>query len=269
MALDAARQSITLVQNGAHLPWTAADLRDKTVAIVGPSANLSDAFLGDYRPAACPGPAMKAPEGTDRCKKTALEVLSQRITSAGGRVTFAQGCTDGPPCSSVDLRGLGVALNGADLVVVIQGEKTTDNDDYGNTAGEGYDRKSIGLPGLQANVTAATIETGLPTVLVILSGGAVTIGNAPDWQDSTLLYAGFGGESSPEAIADVIFGDYNPSGRLPFTVYPDVWAQQTEMEVRAWTAFSHVCKYFQYPPPPTHTQRPLSRLELVSPKTQL
>eukprot|EP00039_Didymoeca_costata_P015425 m.262431 g.262431 ORF g.262431 m.262431 type:complete len:869 (+) comp16222_c1_seq24:245-2851(+) len=224
LALDIAQQSIAMVQNGAQLPWTCDKLKGKTLAVVGPSANITDVFLGDYRPAACPGPAMAAPEGTNRCKPTALQVFGKRLENCGTKIVYAPGCVDGPPCTKLDMDSFNNAIQGADYVLAFVGEKSTDNDNQGNTDGEGHDRATIALPGCQSALTNATVTNGKPAVVVILSGGSVSVDVLKsDTALVSVLYAGYGGESGPESIADIVMGNVNPSGRLPFTVYSEKW----------------------------------------------
>src|SRR6267143_111119 len=82
--------------------------------------------------------------------------------------------------------------------------------------GEGYDRADLGLPGKQEDLIRAVAATGVPTAVVLLAGSAVTMGN---WMNniSAIVDGWYGGEEGGNAIADVLFGDYNPGGRLPIT----------------------------------------------------
>lgn len=86
----------------------------------------------------------------------------------------------------------------------------------GITEGEGYDRANLDLPGDQGELIRAVAETGTPTVVVLVAGSAVTIKN---WIDrvAALVDAWYPGEEGGNAVADVLFGDVNPSGRVPIT----------------------------------------------------
>lgn len=156
LAREAAQQSVVVVQNaGSVLPLNKSA---NIVALIGPLANVTDVFLGDYRPAACPGPAKPAPIGT-ACLPTLSDLLSQRLAGTGSKVVTAEGCGDqgdaGVPCSgSAVTPDVTTAMHTADIIVLAIGEKTTDNDSSGNTGGEGKDRHSIGLPGK----TSSTIK---------------------------------------------------------------------------------------------------------------
>jgi hypothetical protein len=231
LAREAAQQGVVVVKNaGAVLPLNTSS---KTVALIGPLANVTDVFLGDYRPAACPGPAEPAPQGT-ACLPTLAELLAQRLTRTN--VITAEGCGDegdaGVPCSgSAVTPDVTAALHLADIIIMAIGEKTTDNDHVGNTGGEGNDRKSIGLPGNQGQLVAAALATGKPVVAVILSGGSVSVDALASAPNTAVVYAGFGGESGQNAIVDVLCGDTAASGRLAFTVYPESWGDATKMDV--------------------------------------
>ena len=235
IAREAAQQSVVVVQNTGVLPLkTSAN----TVALIGPLANITDVFLGDYRPAACPGPARPAPQGT-ACLPTLSELLSKRLSGTGSKMILAEGCADqgdaGVPCSGTAVTpDVTAALQASDVIVLAIGEKTTDNDSSGNTGGEGRDRGSIALPGNQAQLVAAALATQKPVVAVILSGGSVSVdalAGASRRSNTAVVYAGFGGESGQNAIIDVLFGDAPASGRLAFTVYPESWGKATPMSV--------------------------------------
>lgn len=157
-----------LVQNpSALLPLAAAG--SQKIAVVGPSANVTDVFLGDYRPAPCPNVTGPAP-GSTQCLETMYQRLSRRL---GKRLSgYAAGCVDGPPCTKLDLDAIRTATSGADIIVAIMGTKATDNSAQGDTGREGMDRATIGMPGLQANLTSALLALGKPVVFVVISGGA-------------------------------------------------------------------------------------------------
>ena len=86
----------------------------------------------------------------------------------------------------------------------------------GITEGEGYDRASLDLPGEQEALIRAVSETGTPTIVVLIDGSAVTM---KSWIDNVagIIEAWYPGEEGGNAIADVLFGDYNPGGKLPIT----------------------------------------------------
>lgn len=213
---------MVVVQNpGSILPLKSQGVK---YALIGPLANITDPFLGDYRPAACPNTSQPAPQSTS-CLPTLVELFAAK----GLDVAFTSGCAD-PPCSSApDLASVSSAMAGADVVVLVIGEKVTDHDSGGNTGGEGKDRDSIGLPGKQAELVAAALATKKPVVAVIISGGSVSVDSLKSASNAAVVYPGYGGETGQNAIVDVLFGDAPASGRLAHTVYPESWGNATLM----------------------------------------
>eukprot|EP01046_Picozoa_sp_COSAG06_P026936 COSAG06_NODE_2348_length_7031_cov_4.658973_3_plen_394_part_00 len=242
IAREAAQQGVVVVQNDPSgstsasgqptpiLPLSTA--RVKSIALIGPMGDITDPFLGDYRPAACPGPAKSAPEGT-ACLPTLRQLLAKRAPAVTLHV--ANGCGNGSasvPCdtpTSPVTPAVTAAMAASEIIILAIGEKVTDNDHAGNTGGEGHDRSTIGLPGRQAELVFAAIASKKPVIAVILSGGSVSVdalktaasASASGGSPVAVVYAGFGGETGQNAIVDVLFGDAPASGRLPFTVYPE------------------------------------------------
>ncbi|MCJ7819594.1 MAG: glycoside hydrolase family 3 C-terminal domain-containing protein, partial [Bacteroidales bacterium] len=86
---------------------------------------------------------------------------------------------------------------------------------------EGGDRTSLSLPAVQEELMAAMLETGKPVVVVLMNGGPVSSLQAQE-KAAAVLLAGYSGVEGGDALADVLFGDYNPAGRLPVTYYTSV-----------------------------------------------
>ncbi|MBN1482981.1 glycoside hydrolase family 3 protein [candidate division KSB1 bacterium] len=104
--------------------------------------------------------------------------------------------------------GLSPRLEGEEMRVEVEGFR-------------GGDRLTLDLPKIQQDLMQAVVEKGKPTVLVLLNGSAVAV----NWADANipaLLEAWYPGQAAGDAIADVLFGDYNPAGRLPVTFYKSV-----------------------------------------------
>ena len=99
----------------------------------------------------------------------------------------------------------------ADVIVMVSGISS-------DIEGEGHDRSTIELPEIQQQLLSEIDATGKPTVLVNVSGSAIGFGNVENRYDA-LIQAWYGGQACGEAVADVLFGDYNPAGRLPVTFY--------------------------------------------------
>jgi beta-glucosidase len=83
-------------------------------------------------------------------------------------------------------------------------------------------RSSLSLPGVQDELLALLSSTGVPIILVIMGGSSVVPSNTTNANMSAILWAGYGGEEAGTALADVIFGTYNPAGRLPFSFYNSI-----------------------------------------------
>ncbi|MBQ9386308.1 MAG: glycoside hydrolase family 3 C-terminal domain-containing protein [Bacteroidaceae bacterium] len=99
----------------------------------------------------------------------------------------------------------------ADVIVMVSGISS-------DIEGEGHDRSEIELPEVQQQLLAELDATGKPIILVNVSGSAMGLGNVEHQYDA-LIQAWYGGQACGEAVADVLFGDYNPAGRLPVTFY--------------------------------------------------
>ena len=114
--------------------------------------------------------------------------------------------------TDTDLKSEAVALaKEADLSVVVLGLSQ-------RLEGEGGDRKDIALPQVQTDLLKAVKAQGKPVILVLNAGSALAINWAKDEIDA-ILSVGYPGEQGGNALADVLFGDYNPAGRLPITYY--------------------------------------------------
>jgi beta-glucosidase len=104
--------------------------------------------------------------------------------------------------------GLSQRLEGEEMPIKIEGFN-------------GGDRTSLDLPSVQEKLLEAVTATGKPVIVVIANGGALSINKAQE-KASAIILAGYGGQQGGNAVADVLFGDYNPAGRLPVTYYKSV-----------------------------------------------
>ena len=124
-------------------------------------------------------------------------------------------------------------IKDADVIVMVSGISS-------DVEGEGHDRSSIELPQVQQDLLAALDATGKPVVVINVSGSAIAFGNVESKYDA-LIQAWYGGQACGIAAADVLFGNYNPGGRLPVTFYassdqlPDF--QDYSMENRTYRYF--------------------------------
>ena len=111
----------------------------------------------------------------------------------------------------IDFASLAKEVKKADAIIVIGGISA-------QMEGEGGDKADIELPGVQQRLVRAMHQTGRPVVLVNCSGSAIAFGSIEDQYDA-LLQAWYAGQGGARALADVLFGDYNPGGKLPVTFY--------------------------------------------------
>lgn len=208
-----ARESLVLLSNADKLLPLAAGTR---VAVVGPLANDPMAMLGCYSfPAHVGGKHPEVEIGID------IPTVLEEMRAAFPDVTHAQGCTvDGP-----GVEGIGDAVavaREADVCVVVLGDRAGL---FGRgTSGEGCDAAHLGLPGVQADLLAALLESGTPVVVVLLAGRPYALGDAPS-HAAAIVQGFFPGQRGARALADLLSGRYSPSGRLPVSIPRDAGSQ--------------------------------------------
>ena len=235
LAHEAAVQSIVLLQHPEGVLPLDSTAPSKTLAVLGPLGNMTDAFTGDHAPKACPGSAPAGFGNQSHAVKTAtwcLRTALQEITkaNAGGKTTFAAGCEgitehggkfDDPNCATEDNATAVATASASDTVVMILGLVTTrvpHQGGPGDTNSESRDRATIGLPGRQAALAEAVIAVGKPTILVVVGGGSVSVDFAKGKPHVAVVAAGFGGEAGASALSSVLFGESTPSARLAHTI---------------------------------------------------
>jgi len=116
------------------------------------------------------------------------------------------------------------AATGADVAVLVLGLSRRLEGEEMPIKIEGFsggDRTNLNLPAAQEKLLEAVTATGKPVIVVLANGGAMSVNKAQE-KASAILLAGYGGQQAGNAVADVIFGDYNPAGRLPVTYYKSI-----------------------------------------------
>lgn len=199
LALRTARESIVLLKNQNALLPLKRDIR--TIAVIGPNADEERNQLGDYT-------SMKLLQEIT----TVLKGIRAKVP--GAEVRYAKGCE----IVGNDRSGFPAAVNaarGADVAVVVVGESDWLKRD--GTNGEGKDVASLDLTGVQEDLIRAVHETGTPTVVVLVNGRPLSTRWTAEHVPA-IVEAWLPGEKGGHAVADVLFGDWNPSGRLPVTV---------------------------------------------------
>ena len=142
----------------------------------------------------------------------------------GGNTTGALGCQVNSPSTSGFAEAIAVA-EAADYIVLMLGLNLTIED-------EGLDRHNITLPGVQEQLAQAIIAIGKPTVVVLINGGVIAI----DWiseNSPAIIEAWYPGFFGATAIATTVFGDYNPGGKMPVTMYNSSFTSEFNM-VSQW-----------------------------------
>lgn len=201
LALQAARESIVLLKNEGGLLPLSREL--KSIAVIGPNADSLDVLLGNYF-------------GTPSKYVTPLEGIRNKI-SPDTRLIYAQGCEIAAESRDGFTEAL-AAADRAEVVVMCLGLSAQIEGEEGSAAfsDAGGDRRHLGLPGVQQELLETVSAPGKPVILVLLTGSAVAV----TWANEhvpTVLAGWYPGEEGGTAIADALFGDYAPAGRLPVT----------------------------------------------------
>ncbi|GAB2246824.1 hypothetical protein Droror1_Dr00006706 [Drosera rotundifolia] len=229
LAREAARQGIVLLKNNERtLPFSSS--RIKSLAVIGPNANATKTMIGNY-------------EGTPCKYTTPVQGLAQHAS-----VIYQAGCPN-VACVTAQLDGAKAAAAAADATVLIVGADQS-------IEAESRDRIDLLLPGQQQLlVTEVTKASKGPVILVIMSGGGMDILFArKNNKISSILWAGYPGEAGGAALADIIFGAYNPCGRLPMTWYPQSYVEKvpmTDMNMRVNPATGYPGRTYRFYEGPT------------------
>jgi len=194
LALEASCEGIVLLKNENN--FLPLDKNVRSIAIIGPNADDRENLLGDYIPKKLLYEA-----------ETVLEAIQSKV-SPQTRVTCVKGCNVLDSALN-EISAAEEAARRADIAIVVVGEDE-------RTDGESDDAADLDLTGYQEDLIKAVHGTGTPTIVVLISGRPLTIRWTAE-HVTAIIEAWMCGERGAEAIADVLFGDYNPCGRLPIT----------------------------------------------------
>jgi len=239
-ALKMARESIVLLKNtNGILPLLKSI---KKVAVIGPNADNKTAQLGNYN-------------GSPTKNVSVLEGIKGKL-GPGVSVFYDKGVgftTDtlkkNGKFEKTDMATLANRAAGSDVIVFVGGISPELEGEEMSVNAKGFkggDRTSILLPEVQTEMLKALQATGKPVILVLFTGSAL----AMPWETEhipAIVNAWYGGQSTGTAVADVLFGDYNPAGRLPVTFYksdadlPDV--KDYSMKGRTYRYFKGEVEY--------------------------
>ena len=233
-----AQQSLVLLKNSNRiLPLD--ENKVKHIAIIGPNANNPKTLLANYN-------------GTPSSCITPYQSLLNRYGDKL-KISFFQGVgvvdtlNNAPSFSEISK-----SVSNADVILFIGGISADYEGEAGDAGAGGYygfasgDRTTMALPKIQTQLLKELKKTNRPIVLINMSGSAISF----EWESQNIdaiLQAWYGGQSAGDAIVDVLFGKYNPSGRMPITTYksdndlPDF--EDYSMENRTYRYFKGEVKY--------------------------
>ncbi|MFC4616611.1 glycoside hydrolase family 3 N-terminal domain-containing protein [Cellulomonas algicola] len=213
VALRLAREAIVLLTNpGATLPLRGG----QRVAVVGPLADDPYAMLGCYS-----FPAHVGVHHPDHAIGLDIPTVLDGLRDAGVTTTTARGCDVTDPDRSGFAEAVAQA-EAADVVVAVVGDRAGL---FGRgTSGEGCDATDLHLPGVQADLVRALLDTGTPVVLVLLTGRPYALGDLAT-RSAAVVQAFFPGQRGGQALGEVLTGATNPSGRLPVSLPADASGQ--------------------------------------------
>ncbi len=228
----ASKKSIVLLKNEKNLlPLDKKNL--KTVGVIGPNADNRKALVGNY-------------EGTSSEYVTVLEGIKEYL-GEDTRVFYSEGChlfkkgIQGLSTGNDRIAEVRAVCDMSDVVIAcfgldpgLEGEEG----DQGNEFASG-DKLNLNLPGIQEDVLKVLYESGKPIVLVLLSGSALSV----PWADEhipAILQGWYPGAQGGRAIAEVLFGEFSPEGKLPVTFY------RTSEELPEFTDYNMKGRTYRY-----------------------
>ena len=229
---EAARKSIVLLKNENNMLPLQKDAIH-TIGVIGPNANNRKALVGNY-------------EGTASEYITILEGI-QRYVGDDARVMFSEGChlckdrIQGLSQGNDRISEVRAVAEMSDVIIACMGLDASlegEEGDEGNEFASG-DKPNLELPGLQEEILKELAATGKPVVLVLLSGSALAIPFAAE-NIPAILQGWYPGARGGKAIAEVLFGDFSPEGKLPVTFY------RTTEELPDFTDYSMKNRTYRY-----------------------
>ncbi|EXM39445.1 beta-glucosidase [Ruminococcus albus SY3] len=207
VSLECAEKSLVMLENNGILPID--EKKYKTIAVIGPNSDSRTALEGNYN-------------GLSDRYITFLNGIQDRFS---GRVIFAEGCHLYKDRVS-NLAQAGdryaeavAAAKFADMTILCLGLDATIEGEEGDTGNEfsSGDKNGLTLPPPQRELVKKIMALGKPVVTVVCAGSAINTESKPD----ALIHAFYPGEMGGKALAEVLFGDVSPSGKLPVTFYED------------------------------------------------
>lgn len=216
--LKAALKSVVLLKNDGLLPLKPTASNIKTIGVIGPNANSRAALVGNY-------------VGTASRYITVLEGIQDYVGSNfdGIRIMASEGChlykekTENLSDGNDRISEVKEICRLSDVVIACMGLDATlegEEGDTGNEYGSG-DKPNLNLPGLQQDVLEVIAASNKPVILVVLAGSAMAL-NFAEENIAAIIQGWYPGAQGGKALAQIIFGDFSPEGKLPVTFYRDL-----------------------------------------------
>ncbi len=226
VSLECAERSMVLLKNNGILPLD--ENKIKTIAVIGPNSDSKAALEGNY----C---------GTADRYITFLSGIQDRFS---GRVIYAEGChlykdrSSGLAMAGDRYAEAAAAAEASDVIILCLGLDATIEGEEGDTGNEfsSGDKKDLRLPESQRILADMMIKTGKPVVIVCAAGSAINT----ECEPAALIHAWYPGSEGGKALAEILFGDVSPSGKLPVTFY------KTAEELPDFTDYSMKDRTYRY-----------------------
>ena len=208
VALETARKGIVLLKNKNLLPLNKIEDK-KRILVTGPNAN-NQTILGDWHA-----------EQPDENVSTIFEGIKALGSKKGYEVVYHNSGESIRKINSDDIDRTVKKVKGFDYVVLVVGDNSMRYKWRDKTAGENMGRAALDLPGKQLELVQSIEKTGIPIIIVLVNGRPIS----EPWLDKNIpaiIEAWEPGSLGGQAVSEIIFGDVNPSGKLPLTVARDV-----------------------------------------------
>ena len=237
-AHKAAKESIVLLKNDGILPLDKSKI--KTIGVVGPNADSRSSLIGNYH-------------GVSSRYITVLEGIQDKVGddvrvlySEGSHLWQANASALSDPNGADRIAEAQAVADYSDVVVVVVGLDETlegEEGDTGNQFASG-DKLNLNLPMPQRQLISSVLECGKPTIVINMSGSAINLKRAED-DASAVIQAWYPGALGGKDVADILFGDVSPSGKLPVTFY---YSSEELPDFRDYSMKNRTYRYFEGTP---------------------
>ena len=236
--LRASQESIVLLKNSGDLPLVYRSI--KNLAVIGPNGNVTTVLLSNY-------------PGIPDYVVTVLQGIQEATNGSGIQVDFTSGCSN-VKCSNKSAfnEALNIASK-ADYVVAVMGldvSVESEGHDRANTTCESVPVDNLALPGCQGALMEGVMTINSKVILVLVNGGPVSIPNIYTNKAVVgIIEAFYPGPLGGRAVADVLFGKYNPGGKMPYTVFNSTKDIPSAIDYNMTSLYGRTYRYY--------TRRPL------------